>query len=88
MILHDEHIFQILKIMTTQIYKLQEYQDYQKACNPSVLDLMRVGASHPNQTVVPQYLQTKNVQNTANNAKVVKDKVYDILHIFSHDNIL
>ena len=73
--------------MTTQIYKLQEYQDYQKACNPSVLDLMRVGASHPNQTVVPQYLQTKNVQNTANNAKVVKDKVYDILHIFSHDKI-
>ena len=68
--------------MITQVYKLQVYQFYRKVCDPSVLELMRVGASQPNQIAVPQ-LQGKVVRNTANYAKVIKSS----LRLYHHENL-
>jgi len=60
-------ISQILKI-TKKLDHLQEYRNLHKLIYRSVLELMRVGASQPNQIAVPQ-LQRKVVRNTANYAK-------------------
>ena len=60
---------------------MQEYHKHQKLIYPSVLELMRVGASQPNQIAVPQ-LQGKVVRNTANYAKVIKRS----LRLYHHEN--